>query len=40
MELARAQSAYCSVIVHWGTHALNRLAGTLASDDWWFFWWD
>jgi hypothetical protein len=40
LELAREHYAYCSDIVDQGTGTLASLAASLASDDWWFFWWD
>jgi hypothetical protein len=40
MDLAREQYAYCDDIVSWGTKTLDRLADTLMTDAWWYFWWD
>src|SRR5262249_5046813 len=40
LELAREQYFYCGDIVDQGTGTLSRLAATLMTDDWWFFWWD
>ncbi len=38
--LAREQYAYCSDLVDQGYGTLSRLAASLQSDPWWWFWWD
>jgi hypothetical protein len=40
LALAREHYDYCSDIVDQGTGTLSKLAASLATHDWWYFWWD
>lgn len=40
LALAREQYAYCSDLVDQGYGTVSRLAASLKSDSWWWFWWD
>jgi hypothetical protein len=40
LALAQEQYVYCSDIIDQGTQTYSRLAASLMSSNWWFFWWD